>query len=143
MVEISRLMLTKLMTEGNKHGFCCLVVSNVARRRSNGVLEQVSKPAVWLQDIMEDDSVNNILLRQNYASLDLEDFIDKGLVLEVTLFDVSMSLMNLLGGFPFVHGSHQDIALKLTHMENNESQAFADRVESGKDFENSQHQPQD
>ena len=116
MVEISRLMLTKLMTEGNKHGFCCLVVSNVARRRSNGVLEQVSKPAVWLQDIMEDDSVNNILLRQNYASVDLADFLDKGLALDIkfaegkkdTLFDVSTSLMNLLRGFPFGHGSHHD-----------------------------------
>ena len=117
MVEISRLMLTKLMTEGNKHGFCCLVVSNVARRRSNGVLEQVSKPAVWLQDIMEDDSVNNILLRQNCASVDLEDFLDKGLALDIkfaegkkddTLFDVSTSLTNLLRGFPFGHGSHHD-----------------------------------
>ena len=36
MVSISRLMLTKMMTEGNRHGFCCQIVSNVARRRSNG-----------------------------------------------------------------------------------------------------------
>ena len=139
MVEISRLMLTKLMTEGNKHGFCCLVVSNVARRRSNGVLEQVSKPAVWLQDIMEDDSVNNILLRQNYASVDLADFLDKGLALDMKsaevknddLFDVSAFLMNLLRGVPFVDGCHQDT----THMERNKSQACVETVESGKEFE--------
>ena len=139
MVEISRLMLTKLMTEGNKHGFCCLVVSNVARRRSNGVLEQVSKPAVWLQDIMEDDSVNNILLRQNYASVDLADFLDKGLALDIKfaevknddLFDVSAFLMNLLRGVPFVDGCHQDT----THMERNKSQACVETVESGKEFE--------
>ena len=139
MVEISRLIVTKLMTEGNKHGFCCLVVSNVARRRSNGVLEQVSKPAVWLQDIMEDDSVNNILLRQNYASVDLADFLDKGLALDIKsaevknddLFDVSAFLMNLLRGVPFVDGCHQDT----THMERNKSQACVETVESGKEFE--------
>ena len=66
---------------------------------------------------MEDDSVSNILLRQNYASVDLEDFLDKGLALDIkfaegkkddTLFDVSTSLTNLLRGFPFGHGSHHD-----------------------------------
>ena len=53
------------------------ILSNVSRRRFTGVLGPGT--------IMEDYSVNNILLRQNYASVavELKDFLDKGLVVDI------------------------------------------------------------
>ena len=66
----ARSTLCQMMLEGNQFGFCCQIVSNIAKRRTNGVREQVPKPSVWLQDIHEENSVNMLLLYQNLADMD-------------------------------------------------------------------------